>query len=277
MKKKDNQIISFDNNNLPQLNKKYQGMLKNINKSMPLAKESENNFYKSHSQYMYAMLDLTTITPMRSIKQILAEVNKTRRAIENSIISRKESQIKIKEKEKKLKNKDLSEEEIELLKIEIFKTKHDLSIGEGYLKGAIRKLNFFLNQYKNILKKLNKKQITEEDFENEEIKHHIFTCLKQALNAARARGGIIDEGNMIYLFDMGINGRAAQEKIFELLRKENEIIENKKFPSHGIVLEWLEECYELFKNESIKFATKKGIELLDDSSLNKINDNLKNL
>jgi hypothetical protein len=78
MKKKDHQIISFNNNNLPQLSKKYQGMLKNINKSMPLAKESENNFHKSHSQYMYAMLDLTTITPMRSIKQILAEVNKTR-------------------------------------------------------------------------------------------------------------------------------------------------------------------------------------------------------
>jgi hypothetical protein len=76
---------------------------------------------------------------------------------------------------------------------------------------------------------------------------------------------------------MGKNGRAAQEKIFELLHKENKIIENKGFPSHGIVLEWLEECYELFKNESIKFATKKGIELLDDSSLNEINDNLKNL
>ena len=30
-----------------------------------------------------------------------------------------------------------------------------------------------------------------------------MTALKQALNSARPRGGVIDEGNSIYLFDIG--------------------------------------------------------------------------
>ena len=34
--------------------------------------------------------------------------------------------------------------------------------------------------------------------------------MKQALNSARPRNGHIDEGNMIYLFDLGISGAQAQ-------------------------------------------------------------------
>ena len=47
--------------------------------------------------------------------------------------------------------------------------------------------------------------------------YHVMTCLKQALNAARARGGVIDEGNLIYLFDMGINSAQAQAEIYAYL------------------------------------------------------------
>ena len=53
---------------LPMLTKQYQGMLKHINNSLPAIKKTSSNFYKSHSQFMGVMLDVTAITPVRSLK-----------------------------------------------------------------------------------------------------------------------------------------------------------------------------------------------------------------
>ena len=64
--------------------KEYKTMLENINKTLPAIKQSSSNFYKSHSQFMGVMLDVTAITPIRSVKHTLAEIDKTRMALEEA-------------------------------------------------------------------------------------------------------------------------------------------------------------------------------------------------
>ena len=59
-------------------------MLTNINATLPAIKQSSSNFYKSHSQFMGVMLDVTAITPIRSVKHTLAELDKTRMALEST-------------------------------------------------------------------------------------------------------------------------------------------------------------------------------------------------
>ena len=95
-----------------------------------------------------------------------------------------------------------------------------------------------------------------------------MTCMKQALNAARARGGVIDEGNLIYLFDMGINSAVAQQEIYAYLQKENEMIANGETPTHEMTMQWLEHCTERFRGDSNKFAERRGFQLKDTKSLN---------
>ena len=58
-----------------------------------------------------------------------------------------------------------------------------------------------------------------------------MTAMKQALSSARPRGGTIDEGNMIYLFDLGINAAQAQAEVFAYLQWENNIISEGKAPT----------------------------------------------
>ena len=65
-----------------------------------------------------------------------------------------------------------------------------------------------------------------------------MTALKQALNSARPRGGVIDEGNSIYLFDIGVNVSHAQAEIFNYLKIENEMISKGQAPSHEMTVEW---------------------------------------
>ena len=261
--------------NSPLVKKEYKQMLTNINATLPAIKESSSNFYKSHSQFMGVMLDVTAITPIRSVKHTLAELDKTRMALEEAQLKMMKKDIELRQKEKKLADGDFKDElERELLETEILEVKVNMNNIQNSVSGAIRKMNFFTNQYKSILKKLGKDDITEEEYEKEESRYHVMTCMKQALNAARARGGVIDEGNLIYLFDMGINSAQAQAEIYAYLDMENKLMKEGKAPTHEMTMTWLEACADKFSGESVKFAERRGFKLYDEDSLNtKLIDN----
>ena len=261
---------------LPMLTKQYQGMLKHINSSLPAIKKTSSNFYKSHSQFMGVMLDVTAITPVRSLKHTLAELDRTRSALEEAHLKMHENDILIKKREKQLENPDLDPIDREHAEHKLLKLKVSGANIMNSVQGAIRKMSFFTTQYQSILKKLGKKDISEEEYEKEEVKYHIMTCMKQALNAARARGGQIDEGNLIYLFDMGINSAVAQKEIYQYLKKENDMMANGENPSHEMTMQWLEHCAEIFKKDSQKFADRRGFQLMDQKSLATVNEDKKN-
>ena len=264
--------------NSPLVKKEYKQMLTNINQTLPAIKQSSSNFYKSHSQFMGVMLDVTAITPIRSVKHTLAEIDKTRMALEEAQLKMMKKDIELRQKEKKLADGDYKDElERELLETEILEVKVNMNNIQNSVSGAIRKMNFFTNQYKSILKKLGKDDITEEEYEKEESRYHVMTCMKQALNAARARGGVIDEGNLIYLFDMGINSAQAQAEIYAYLKMENKLMDEGKAPTHEMTMQWLEACADKFSGESVKFAERRGFKLYDEESLNtKLIDNKEN-
>ena len=259
----------------PLVKKEYKQMLTNINTSLPAIKKSSSNFYKSHSQFMGVMLDVTAITPIRSVKHTLAELDKTRMALEEAQLKMMEKDIELRQKEKKLADGEYKDQfERELLETEILEVKVNMNNIQNSVSGAIRKMNFFTNQYKSILKKLGKDDITEEEYEKEESRYHVMTCLKQALNAARARGGVIDEGNLIYLFDMGINSAQAQAEIYAYLKMENTLMDQGKAPTHEMTMTWLEACADKFSGDAEKFAERRGFKLYDEESLNtKLLDN----
>ena len=267
MSSKDLVISKLSNS--PLVKKEYKQMLTNINATLPAIKQSSSNFYKSHSQFMGVMLDVTAITPIRSVKHTLAELDKTRMALEEAQLKMMKKDIELRQKEKKLNNGDFKDDlERELLETEILEVKVNMNNIQNSVSGAIRKMNFFTNQYKSILKKLGKDDITEEEYEKEESNYHVMTCLKQALNAARARGGVIDEGNLIYLFDMGINSAQAQAEIYAYLEMENKLMKEGKAPTHEMTMVWLEACANKFSGDAEKFAERRGFKLYDEESLN---------
>ena len=155
--------------NSPLVKKEYKQMLTNINATLPAIKQSSSNFYKSHSQFMGVMLDVTAITPIRSVKHTLAELDKTRMALEEAQLKMMKKDIELRQKEKKLADGDFKDElERELLETEILEVKVNMANIQNSVSGAIRKMNFFINQYKSILKKLGKDDITEEEYEKDE-------------------------------------------------------------------------------------------------------------
>ena len=253
----------------PLVKEEYKGMLKNISTNLPAIKKSSSNFYKSHSQFMGVMLDVTAITPIRSIKHTLAELDKTRMALEEAHLKMMKKDIELRAKEKKLDDGDYKDDfEKETLGVEILEIKVNMNNIQNSITGAVRKMSFFTTQYNSILKKLGKDDIDEEEYEKEESRYHVMTCMKQALNAARARGGVIDEGNLIYLFDMGINSAQAQAEVYAYLEMENKLMAEGKAPTHEMTMQWLEACADKFSSDAEKFAERRGFKLYDEDSLN---------
>lgn len=246
----------------------YKGMLEHINANLPAIRRDSENFYKSASQFKNVTLDVTDLTPMGSLKHILAVIDRTRMALEEAHISVKRKQIELR---KKTEEYDKAEDgnEKELLWIDIVEINNHLSNSENSVRGALRKLSFFTTQYQAIMEKLGKEEITEEDYELNESRHHVMTAMKQALCAARTRGGIIDEGNHIYLFDMGINGAVAQAEIFAFLQAEQEMLAKGEEPTQELTMKWLEACADKFANCGAKFAELRGFIPLDKKSLAK--------
>ena len=244
----------------------YNLMLKNIQDRMPAVTRDTSNFHKSHSQFMSVTLDVTAITPIRSIKHTLAEIDRTKSALQEAYIGLRKKQNELKKKERDL---EASTDPLdrELLEIEILELNSHLEGTQNHVNGALRKMNFMVNQHAQLLEAVGKNEITEEDYEREESKYHIMTCMKQALNAARSRNGMIDEGNLIYLFDLGINAAQAQAEVCAYLNMENQLISNGNAPTHEMTMRWLEACADKWQQDPATFAARRGFSVFDRSSL----------
>jgi len=247
----------------------YGVMLHNIDEKMPAVVRDTSNFHKSHSQFMQVTLDVTAITPIRSIKHTLAEIDRTRSALQEAYIGLRKKEIELARKRDELENPKeiLNRFDKELLEVEILELEGQLEGTQNHVNGAIRKMNFMVNQHAQLLEKVGKDQITEEDYEIEEAKYHIMTCMKQALTAARSRGGSIDEGNMIYIFDLGLPAAEAQAEVFAYLSWENEMMASGKVPQHSDTVAWLEKCAEKWAHCPAEFANSRGFDILDKTSL----------
>lgn len=258
--------ISSLRNELAELPKEYTPMLQNIQECLPAVQATTENFYKSHSQYMNVTVDITDLTELHSIKHILSRIERKKAALAEAQIKRKKDDIELRRKQSQLETTEDPFDK-ELLEVEILEIMNNITSSENYIRGAIREMSFMMTQYKSILQKIGKDHLTEEDFEEDEKRYHVMTALKQALNSARSRGGMIDEGNSIYLFDIGINVAHAQAEILNYLKIEQEMIENGLAPSHQMTMEWLEKCAEKFKDCGQEFAASRGLVTLDKKSL----------
>lgn len=249
---------------------KYETIVTHIQESLPTIIKKSEIFYKDHSQFMNSTLDGagSAITPIRSLYHISAEIEKTKSALEDHYISEKRNNLKIKrimdELEESVTSDPYRKEELQIDLEELFIKKETI---QNYVGGALRKLSFLIEQYNGILRHIDKEFITEEDYEIDEHRYHIMTAFKQALTAARGRGGVVDEGNMIYFFDLGINGTVAQKEILEYLQIESNMLIKGMEPTFETEIAWLNHCADKFLDCPRKKAEFKGLKLMDKNSL----------
>jgi hypothetical protein len=235
----------------------YAPMITYIQERYPEIQRATSNFNKSQSQFMDNMLTVSAVTPIRNLRQILAEMKQIRAALGEAYYNIEEKKIEIRERESNRKN-ITNHFEREKNELQIEKLHYHIHSSMDYVEGAIRKLANYQVQYDSIMEKYNLNGFTEEDFERDEEAYHITRAFQQGMSAARARGGGIDEGNQIYFEQIGINGTVAQIEMNKYLAKEIDVIKLGGEPSHRMQVEWLLEMAKKFRGCSKEFAEFKG-------------------
>ncbi len=241
-------------------------MLADIKEGMPEIIRATSLFGKSQTQCMDNNLTVTHLTKHRNVRQILAEVTSARSALREAHFGNWKKSIEV-----QMKREEAKEEEglkRQLLEVEALELESQLEETKLYVSGAIRKVANYLVQYNSILESKGIKGFNEVDVEEEEEEYHIMKAFEQGLCAARAHGGFIDEGNQIYLFQLGINGGVAQALLSGFLAYEQRMMmledsEGKpkegQEPSHELVLKFLQDMAKKFKGCTKKFAQWKGM------------------
>jgi hypothetical protein len=241
----------------------YKEITEKVSNHAEIVMRDSEIFQKSSSQFKTVALDVTDLTTSETAKHLLASILKTRAALEEASVAvrRKDVQIRRKEQELLVASGFDSEDLI----IDIDELKSQLVRTEAAARGAIRKLAFLTTQYDRIVDVIGHQ--SEEEYEMDQARHHVMTAFMQALTAARSRGGIIDEGNHIYLFQLGINGAVAQAHVSSLLSQESALIADGQAPSHDMVVNWLNSLADQFAGCSLDYAQSRGLLPLDHSSM----------
>lgn len=237
----------------------YAPMLEKIQNNLPVIQEGCRQFGKAQSQFMDNFMTVSHPTPLRNCRQILAEMNKLFEALKEAKynIEKKKIQIRKLKKERNVYalSDDLKNEELDL---EISLLTSQIETTMLYVQGAVRSIANYNSQYEIILKNAGYEKLTEEAFEAEEEAYHISKAFEQALCAARARGGLVDEGNHLYFMQIGINGKMAELFIQRFFKQEIEEINKGINPGHEFLNDFLNHMRQEFKGCSKSVALKKG-------------------
>jgi hypothetical protein len=235
----------------------YLEMMSKTAEIMPQIAESNKAFYKADSQTKIASLNITELTDVGSASHILARIEQKKQALQESEIKVRKKQVKLARKKAELETAsgyDADELELDILQIQT-----QIENVQNYQAGAIREVRFLVEQYEAICEKLNVTVITEEMLEADQPLAQTARAFSQALAAARARGGVIDEGNFIFFQDLGINGAAAQREITAFFEMEQEILNKGQVPTFELQYEWVRGVAYKFAGEVTRYAEHRGL------------------
>lgn len=258
-------LINIDEQNFIEV-KEVKHMVESFKDFLPEYNRACKALGKRQSQFMDNMLTLSKPTPIRNLRQILSEITTAKEAIMENGFNLNESRIKVDILREKL-DQETDPLKIKLIENKINKRLYQLENVKKYYVGAFKKLENYTKQYQMLCEKHDIAGWTEEDFEDEEERYHIMTAFDQALTAARSKGGLIDEGNHIYLNQIGINGSSAQHHVTMFLREEQECFRNGKEPKHQSVLNFLNAMAEKYKGCSKELQEKKGMSVQTSTAL----------
>lgn len=220
------QIVSFKDiggSIIDTLPMEYSPLVNLISANIPEINRATQAFYKSQSAFMNNNMTVSYVSPLRNLRQILSEINRTFEALRESFfkIKKLEVEIEIADRDYTLEADELKRK---LILIDIAEKRSNLDASRDYVAGAVRKVAGYVETYNQIKESKGIGNWTEKDFEEQEEMYHITRAFQQGICAARSHGGVIDEGNFIYLQNIGVNGLSAQRDVTNYFKWEDECL-----------------------------------------------------
>ena len=203
--------------------------LMKIEQRMPEIVRATNTAGRRNTQTTSQLmtLNMSGDEPYRHLRQILAQIEKKRGALEESHFRVKKQIIKLRKYEKKIEQDPTDEYSI-VCRDEILT---GLDRSKLYVEAAIKEIGMFQDAYDDIRESHNIPDNWDEiDAEKGEIKHHIKMGFRNGFQEIMS-SGMIGRGTSEYLEQFGIHTQSARKHLSDYVQQNERLLDSGKEPT----------------------------------------------
>jgi len=198
-------------------------LVERVKKALPAIDKHTRMFDRQNSQTTLQLMTLTMLggqSPLRMLRQVTSEVEKRKNALYEAqhTVAQRQEEIDVLEEKSELTSAE---------KAELIKLKYTISQTNNKANGSLKDIATLADAYENILSKNDMKDWNEEDFENEEKRHHVrrgFEMLyRNLIEFGRGK-----EATLEYLQQYGVHCQIAIIEVSGYIKYVNTLIEKKE-------------------------------------------------
>lgn len=253
--------------------------LAKISDRMPDVYRNMNIYARRNSQTAGKLMTLNMISsnPYKRLQQCDVQIDTKREALKSLGFKMLKDNNNIDRLKAKLVT-TTDEFDCRDMEIDIAETECNLADGLVHIEHALKEIGMYQDTKEQIMKAHNiPEKWDEKDFEAVEIKEHIHLAFTNLLRDIENTGRV-NVGTSEYLEQFGINPQTAKLMVLNYFESIRQNVESGKVPNIETVYEFLNNMYELFKDE-YKYSMKRiGIDDLiseEFSYLEPKDDNIK--
>jgi len=220
-----------------------------VNEYLPEVEEKTRYFDRQNSQTTLSLMSLTMLngqSPMRLMRQIMAEIEKRKMALAEAQVSH----AKLLDKLEKLEDKTdpISEAKFRLNNV-------SLQSLESKINGSFKDIATLIDQYNNIKEHHKIEDWDEEAFEKEEKRHHVrrgFELVYRNL----LDGGRLATSSIEYLQQYGVHPQVALTEVSKYINEVAQKISNNEVPHSNELEDFLDTMADKYYINTDKTAER---------------------
>jgi len=221
-----------------------------VNEYLPELDEKTKFFDRNNSQSTLAMMSLTMLnghSPMRMMRQVLAETEKRKMALAEAQVSHAKALRNI----EKLQDKVFNDPDNNVLSAKLRAAFVGIEMMESKINGSFKDIATLINAYNNLKEAHGVEDWSEEEFEESEKRHHVrrgFELMYRNL----MDGGRASTATIEYMQQYGVHPQVGLREVQGYIKVVNDLISNKQIPHSNHLEDFLDEMADKYYKETDK-------------------------
>ena len=221
-----------------------------VNEYLPELDEKTKFFDRNNSQSTLAMMSLTMLnghSPMRMMRQVLAETEKRKMALAEAQVSHAKALRNI----EKLQDKLFNDPDNNVLSAKLRAAFVGIEMMESKINGSFKDIATLINAYNNLKEAHGVEDWSEEEFEESEKRHHVrrgFELMYRNL----MDGGRASTATIEYMQQYGVHPQVGFTEVQGYIKLVNDMINSRQIPHSNHLEDFLDEMADKYYKETDK-------------------------
>jgi len=221
-----------------------------VNEYLPELDEKTKFFDRNNSQSTLTMMSLTMLnghSPMRMMRQVLAETEKRKMALAEAQVSHAKALRNI----EKLQDKLFNDPDNNVLSAKLRAAFVSIEMMESKINGSFKDIATLINAYNNLKENHGVTDWSEEEFEESEKRHHVrrgFELMYRNL----MDGGRASTATIEYMQQYGVHPQVGLTEVQRYIKTVSDMIAHKEIPHSNHLEDFLDEMADKYYKETDK-------------------------